>query len=138
MPNHSSLPQTAKALGARIRQLRKKKGWTQDEFAVICEIHRSHMGKIERGEPTGLNWLQAEFLLTILDLEALGEVSPRQQERLRVYFTTEVSEVEMAKEEGKSDHAIQKSNRRALEALYQYLVMVSPEKAEEFPRDIGA
>ena len=50
MPNHSSLQQTAKALGARIRQLRKKKGWTQDEFAVICEIHRSHMGKIERGE----------------------------------------------------------------------------------------
>ena len=50
MPNHSSLPQTAKALGARIRQLRKKKGWTQDEFAVICDIHRSHMGKIERGE----------------------------------------------------------------------------------------
>src|SRR5437588_7257999 len=50
MPNHSSLQQTAKALGVRIRQLRKKKGWTQDKFAVICNIHRSHMGKIERGE----------------------------------------------------------------------------------------
>src|SRR5437870_4949362 len=78
-------------------------------------------GKIERGEPTGLNWLQPKFLLTIIDLEGLDEISPRQQERLRVYFTTEVSEVEMAKEEGKTDDAIQKSNRRALEALYQYL-----------------
>lgn len=92
-------------------------------------------GKIERGEPTGLNRLQPEFLLTILDLEGLGEVSPLQQERLRVYFTTEMSEVEMAREEGKSDDAIQKSNRRALEVLYQYLVMVSPEKAEQFPRE---
>ncbi|HEV2960216.1 MAG TPA: helix-turn-helix transcriptional regulator [Candidatus Angelobacter sp.] len=50
MPNHPSLPQIAKSLGARIRQLRKKKGWTQHEFAVICHLHRSHMGKIERGE----------------------------------------------------------------------------------------
>ena len=50
MPNHSPLRQITKALGTRIRQLRKKKGWTQDEFAVICDLHRSHMGKIERGE----------------------------------------------------------------------------------------
>ncbi|HEV2990289.1 MAG TPA: helix-turn-helix transcriptional regulator [Candidatus Angelobacter sp.] len=50
MTNHPSLQQVAKLLGARIRQLRKKKGWSQEEFAMICDLHRSHMGKIERGE----------------------------------------------------------------------------------------
>jgi transcriptional regulator with XRE-family HTH domain len=39
-----------KDLGARIRELRTKKQWSQEEFADICDIHRSHMGEIERGE----------------------------------------------------------------------------------------
>jgi DNA-binding XRE family transcriptional regulator len=43
-------PPIANALGVRIRQLRKKRGWRQAEFALICGLHRSHMGKIERGE----------------------------------------------------------------------------------------
>lgn len=37
-------------LGYRVRQLRARKGWAQDEFADLCGIHRSHMGEIERGE----------------------------------------------------------------------------------------
>jgi transcriptional regulator with XRE-family HTH domain len=36
-------------LGATIRELRVKKGWSQEEFAHICGLHRSHMGEIERG-----------------------------------------------------------------------------------------
>lgn len=36
-------------LGARVRDLRQKKGWSQEEFADRCGIHRSHMGEIERG-----------------------------------------------------------------------------------------
>ena len=39
-----------KALGSRVRELRLKKGWSQEEFADVCGIHRSHMGEIERGE----------------------------------------------------------------------------------------
>ena len=39
-----------KALGARIRELRLKRGWSQEAFADLCGIHRSHMGEIERGE----------------------------------------------------------------------------------------
>jgi transcriptional regulator with XRE-family HTH domain len=30
--------------------MRTKKQWSQEEFADICDIHRSHMGEIERGE----------------------------------------------------------------------------------------
>jgi transcriptional regulator with XRE-family HTH domain len=39
-----------KTLGTRIRELRLKREWSQEEFADICDIHRSHMGEIERGE----------------------------------------------------------------------------------------
>ena len=42
--------QIQKAMGNRIRELRQRKGWSQEEFADLCDIHRSHMGEIERGE----------------------------------------------------------------------------------------
>ena len=37
-------------LGNRIRELRTKKGWSQEAFADECGINRSHMGEVERGE----------------------------------------------------------------------------------------
>ena len=37
-------------IGSRIRTLRLERRWSQEEFADICGIHRSHMGEIERGE----------------------------------------------------------------------------------------
>ena len=39
-----------KKIGNRIRTLRKERGWSQEHFADVCEIHRGHMGQIERGE----------------------------------------------------------------------------------------
>lgn len=39
-----------KRIGAKIRALRLKKGWSQDVFAERCGLHRAHMGEIERGE----------------------------------------------------------------------------------------
>jgi transcriptional regulator with XRE-family HTH domain len=37
-------------LGQRIRDLRTKKGWSQEQFANICGVHRTYMGHLERGE----------------------------------------------------------------------------------------
>ncbi|HLJ90586.1 MAG TPA: helix-turn-helix transcriptional regulator [Candidatus Angelobacter sp.] len=37
-------------LGAKIRELRTKKGLSQEDFAFECKLHRSHLGEIERGE----------------------------------------------------------------------------------------
>ena len=37
-------------LGKRIVELRKKKGFSQEEFAHECGFHRSYMGAVERGE----------------------------------------------------------------------------------------
>ena len=38
-----------KRLGNRVRELRKAKGYSQEEFADICKIDRSYMSGIERG-----------------------------------------------------------------------------------------
>jgi transcriptional regulator with XRE-family HTH domain len=39
-----------KVLGKRIRELRKKEGFSQESFADHCGLHRTYMGGIERGE----------------------------------------------------------------------------------------
>ena len=36
--------------GNRVRQLRKDRGWSQEEFAHKVGIDRSYMGGVERGE----------------------------------------------------------------------------------------
>ncbi len=39
-----------RAVGAKIRELRLQKDWSQDVFADISGIHRAQVGAIERGE----------------------------------------------------------------------------------------
>ena len=36
--------------GERVRELRKARGWSQEEFAHQCGLDRTYMGGIERGE----------------------------------------------------------------------------------------
>jgi transcriptional regulator with XRE-family HTH domain len=38
------------ALGQRIRELRLKRGYSQEAFADVCGVHRTFMGTVERGE----------------------------------------------------------------------------------------
>lgn len=38
-----------KKLGTRIRRLRERKGWSQEEFADLARLDRSYMSGIERG-----------------------------------------------------------------------------------------
>ena len=37
-------------LGIRIRELRMRRGWSQEAFADIAGVHRTYMGHLERGE----------------------------------------------------------------------------------------
>ncbi len=37
-------------LGARIRAIRKNRGWTIEQAAAVCRLHPKQLGFIERGE----------------------------------------------------------------------------------------
>lgn len=38
------------AFGRRVAELRKKAGYSQEQFAFKCEVDRTYIGTIERGE----------------------------------------------------------------------------------------
>jgi transcriptional regulator with XRE-family HTH domain len=46
-----------RSLGARIRELRLDRGWSQEKFSEICDVHRTWMGQIERGKNISVNTL---------------------------------------------------------------------------------
>lgn len=52
MPNLSSFRQdpVLVALGQAIRKARMEKGISQEELALLAEIDRSHLGRIERAD----------------------------------------------------------------------------------------
>jgi transcriptional regulator with XRE-family HTH domain len=49
-PFRDELRRLRLALGARIRELRRERGWSQEEFADRAHVHRTFAGSLERGE----------------------------------------------------------------------------------------
>jgi len=46
------MQQVLLALGKRVRELRAKRGFSQEAFADLCGLHRTAMSLIERGQRT--------------------------------------------------------------------------------------
>jgi transcriptional regulator with XRE-family HTH domain len=38
------------SFGLQVRRIRKQKGWTQENLADACDLDRTYIGGIERGE----------------------------------------------------------------------------------------
>lgn len=56
------------AFGAAVRQYRKGKGLSQEAFADECEIDRSYMGGVERGE-RNIALINVEKIISALGLQ---------------------------------------------------------------------
>lgn len=46
----AQLKKIRRDFGARVRELRKERGYSQEGFADACGLHRTYIGAIERGE----------------------------------------------------------------------------------------
>lgn len=57
-----------KKFGEKIRQLRKEKGWSQEQFAQRCKLHRTYIGIVERGEKN-LSLENIEKIAKVLSVE---------------------------------------------------------------------
>lgn len=44
------MPDQLRQFGARVRELRLKIGWSQERLAHECQLDRSYIGSVERGE----------------------------------------------------------------------------------------
>lgn len=58
-----------KIFGEHIRNLRKKAGWSQEELADACGLHRTYVGAVERGK-------RNVSLLNIVELARALRVKP--------------------------------------------------------------
>jgi transcriptional regulator with XRE-family HTH domain len=50
VPEIAHIESLQQSLGLRIRELRSKHGWTQEQLAEFCGLHRTYLGHVERGE----------------------------------------------------------------------------------------
>lgn len=59
-------------VGAKIREYREKKGWSQEQLALEADLHRAYIGHIERGEKSiGLKNLEKIAKALNMSLETL-------------------------------------------------------------------
>jgi transcriptional regulator with XRE-family HTH domain len=76
-----------KRLGARIRQLRMKRDWTQDEFADLSGLHRAQVGAFENGRMNitlaSLHLIAQTLGVRIVDLLKGVEREPKVRKRSR-------------------------------------------------------
>lgn len=50
MKNNKNQQRILTIIGNNIRRYRMTKGWSQEELAFECGLHRTYIGAVERGE----------------------------------------------------------------------------------------
>jgi transcriptional regulator with XRE-family HTH domain len=70
-------------LGNYLRQVREQRGWSQEELAFECDLHRTYIGAVERGEynVTLLTLRRITDRLGISLADAIGSISGRRGKR---------------------------------------------------------
>lgn len=68
MAKNTEKPPILVAFGHLVRKHRKAKGYSQEAFADVCEVDRSYMGGVERGE-RNLALLNIERIVAALEVK---------------------------------------------------------------------
>ncbi len=70
-------------LGEYLRKVREEHGWSQEELAFECGLHRTYIGAVERGEynVTLLTLRRITDTLGISLVEAVGSISKGRSKR---------------------------------------------------------
>lgn len=63
------MPELAVEIGLKIRRSRKDKNISQEKLALLCNIDRSYIGRIERGE-VNLTVEKLYEIASVLDISA--------------------------------------------------------------------
>lgn len=50
MNTNNDSAETLRIIGDNIRKYRNLKGWSQEDLALECDLHRTYIGSVERGE----------------------------------------------------------------------------------------
>lgn len=50
MNTNENKTETLRIIGDNIRKYRNVKGWSQEDLALECDLHRTYIGGVERGE----------------------------------------------------------------------------------------
>ena len=58
-----------KRIGVRVRELRLKRGVSQEAFAAQCALHRTHMSMIERGR-LNIGVVTLKMIIDALEIKA--------------------------------------------------------------------
>jgi len=67
MNTNNDSAEILRIIGDNIRKYRNLKGWSQEDLALECDLHRTYIGSVERGERniTILNLLNIKEKLEI-------------------------------------------------------------------------
>ena len=74
-PKLAPMRDIRKEFGARIRQIRNDRGWSQEELADRAALHRTYIGSVERGEQN-LSLVNIERLAVTLAVSLAELFSP--------------------------------------------------------------
>ena len=108
------------ALGNRIRELRKARDWSQEQFSAYAHVHRTFAGALERGEKNvsfhALVLIARCFGLTLAELLAGIEGGKSVMPRRRPGSRTELDRTRMLAELAVAERSIQTARKIAFSA----------------------